>query len=75
MLHGSHPDAKRPFSVLNASVFVLITNANLRDGTADTSEKQCEVGDGQIKNVLIGAKIMHIWMEHNCGPNRCQERG
>lgn len=34
VLHGSHPDAKTPFNVLNASVFVLITNASLRDVTA-----------------------------------------
>lgn len=39
VLHGSHPDAKTPFNVLNASVFVLITNASLRDVTAGTSEK------------------------------------
>lgn len=33
------PRSKRPFNALNASVFVLITNGNLRDRTADTSEK------------------------------------
>lgn len=32
-------DTKRPSNALNASVFVLITNASLGGGTADTSQK------------------------------------
>lgn len=45
VLHGSHPDAKRPFSVLNASVLVLITSGNLRDGTAQKSSVKLEMDE------------------------------